>query len=124
MSTVGGVPTSRCRPIASWRVEMGRPSPHKEAISMLSRRRYIHGPSVHPGGSYLHPDFITHARVPHDTALTVIGDSSAPPGAIEATVYPDRERAIFHEDYVTPRHLGAHLQAHADRYEASVTTDG
>jgi hypothetical protein len=104
---------------------MGRPSLHKETLSMLSRRRYIHGPSRHPGGSYLYPVFLTHARVPHDVALTVIGDPSARSGAIEVhMVYPDGERAISQEDYMTLRHRGARPQAHADQYEASVATDG
>src|SRR5439155_2247889 len=58
---------------------------------------------------------IPHARVPHDIALTVIGNPRAPGAIAVHVVYPDRGRAISQEDYVTlPRHLAAPLQAHAD----------
>ena len=67
-----------------------------------------------PHKRYLHPVFIT--RIPHDLAVTLIGDPHIPPGAIEGhMVYPGSEAAISEQDYIPLlRFFVAHLLPHAD----------
>lgn len=73
----------------------------------------------------IYPVYISHAQLPHDFAITMIGDPDAPPGDAQVhVVYPDSATALCAQGYVMLlRCFAAHLLAHAAQYEAAQAAD-
>jgi hypothetical protein len=74
---------------------------------------------------HLYPVYISHAQLPGDFGVTIIGDPDAPPGDAQIhVVYPNSATALCAQDYVMLlRCFAGHLLAHAAGCKAAQAAD-